>query len=341
MRKNYLITLLIVIVILLSACSKTSTQEEPTPTPLPTPIIPTKPTYTVQKGEIIRQIEFTGRVVPIFEEQLSFGINGRVDEVFVKKGDIVSKGQVLAQLDVGRMEYDLRRAEIGLEMAKLGLELTQLQTSKYTKGYDQLIQLKEKDVELAQLALEEIQNTIASSQIISPIDGKVLSLNMKVDDISEPYKPVITLADVSQLEISADPSNQFISDLVEDMTVAIASQTLNKDVISGKIRSLPYPYGSVTSSSSGDDSIRISLDTDPISSGYDLGDLVKVIVTLEKKDDVLWLPPQAIRTFEGRKFVVLQDGTGQRRNDVRLGIQTDDRVEILEGLSEGQTVIAP
>jgi multidrug efflux pump subunit AcrA (membrane-fusion protein) len=55
----------------------------------------------------------------------------------------------------------------------------------------------------------------------------------------------------------------------------------------------------------------------------------------------MWLPPQAIRRFEGRRFVVVQDAEGQRRVDVKVGITSDDRVEILEGLEEGQVVIAP
>ena len=71
-----------------------------------------------------------------------------------------------------------------------------------------------------------------------------------------------------------------------------------------------------------------------------LGELATVIITLEEKDDVLWLPPAALRTFQGRTFVVTQDEEGnQRRLDVRLGIESDDRVEILEGLEEGQTVV--
>ena len=46
----------------------------------------------------------------------------------------------------------------------------------------------------------------------------------------------------------------------------------------------------------------------------------------------LWLPPAALRTFQGRTFVVIEEANGQRRADVRLGIESDARVEILEGV---------
>ena len=64
-------------------------------------------------------------------------------------------------------------------------------------------------------------------------------------------------------------------------------------------------------------------------------------VVLEKRASALWLPPQAIRKYEGRQFVVVQDSDGQRRVDVKIGITSAGRVEILEGLEVGQIVIAP
>ena len=68
--------------------------------------------------------------------------------------------------------------------------------------------------------------------------------------------------------------------------------------------------------------------------------VLKQRFVLEEKLDALWLPPAAVRTFQGRNFVVVQDEDGsQRRVDVRLGIESEERVEILEGLERGQTVV--
>ncbi len=56
---------------------------------------------------------------------------------------------------------------------------------------------------------------------------------------------------------------------------------------------------------------------------------------------MLWVAPQAIRTYEGRNFVVVKTDSLPKRVDVRLGIKNEEQVEILEGLEEGQVVIAP
>jgi len=72
-----------------------------------------------------------------------------------------------------------------------------------------------------------------------------------------------------------------------------------------------------------------------------VGELIRVTVVVERRDNVLWVPPEAVRTFEGREFVVVRDGETQRRVDVEIGIRGDDRVEIEAGLTEGEIVVAP
>jgi multidrug efflux pump subunit AcrA (membrane-fusion protein) len=160
----------------------------------------------------------------------------------------------------------------------------------------------------------------------------------------EAYKPVVVVADLSELEISADIADKELSELVEGMAVQAWPVSAPGNVTEGSLRKLPYPYGNATDvkeTDKEDKTTRVALATSLEDIGLDLGDLVRVVVVLEEKDNVLWLPPQAIRNFEGRKFVVVKDGEGQRRVDVKVGITGDDRLEILEGLTEGQVVVAP
>jgi hypothetical protein len=52
--------------------------------------------------------------------------------------------------------------------------------------------------------------------------------------------------------------------------------------------------------------------------------VVKIHIVLGRKDNVLWLPPDAVRAFEGRRFVVVREGDRERRATVRVGIETAD-----------------
>jgi len=423
-------------------------EPEPTPTPIPTPIIPKKPTYVVQRGTVVKQLEFLARVAPVEEYRLFFRMGGYVKAVHVERGDAVTAGQILAELDVEDLHKQLAQAQVSLETAQLQLEEAQranaeqvaearialekaelrlakaraqdpspsvaiakvrleqaannvrlaqaaydrrasrpgaeaspeaLQLQRATQEYqiaqaeydlalqsqkthEYDVRMLEKDVELARMALERLEagvdpllvkavetnrltvdrlkSQVEAAQIISPIDGEIMSLSVYEGRSVDAFKPVIIVADTSNLELSAELTGSQMRDLAEGMECIIRLSTVPGQEWTGQIRRLPYPYGgggATTALDQEDTSTRVNFDA----RGLDLepGDLAKVIVVLERKDNVLYLPPQAIRTFEGRKFVVVKEGDGQRRVDVKVGIKSEDRVEILEGLEEGQVVI--
>ena len=154
--------------------------------------------------------------------------------------------------------------------------------------------------------------------------------------------PVATIADVSNLEVSAELVSNQMEGLSEGMVAAIFLTSRPGVTIAGTVRQLPYPYGSGGRGQTVEDmdkSTRVSIDDSSTDQPFQLGDLVRVTVELERKADVLWLPPQALRIFDGRRFAVLQDGDVQRRVDVTVGIETPERVEIESGLEEGQVVV--
>jgi len=82
-------------------------------------------------------------------------------------------------------------------------------------------------------------------------------------------------------------------------------------------------------------------DVSPEQGGYALGDRVIITAVLQQKDNILWLPPQAIRTVGGRTFIAVQEADGQKRIEIAPGLQTHDRVEITGNVSEGQVVVGP
>jgi multidrug efflux pump subunit AcrA (membrane-fusion protein) len=426
----------------------TTAVQQATPTPLPTPVVPEKPTYTVEQGTVLDTLDFTGRVSPILEQELFFKTDGYVDQVLVRRGDTIQEGDILAQLEISNLEEQLTQAQLALQTAEirlqkaikelednlleaqinlekaqlqlnqsqaendsaslisasvdlsraqervasaayeyqkardrhweseevldsyshilqqaeeelliaearyndtvatdntgnfdaraqqLDLQLAQLRVDQLERGVDPLLEL---DVEKARLDVAEIERQIADAQLIAPFTGEILSVNVRPGDRAEAFATVMVLADPGDLEITASLGAEQLEEMSIDQPAVIQLRNRPEEEFSGTVRSLPYPYGGgAVGEASEDDAARITPDT-PID--LELGDLANVTITLEKKDDALWLPPAAIRTFQGRTFVVIEENGVQRRVDVRLGIESDDRVEILEGLEAGQTVI--
>jgi len=497
LRKRFVVLLLLVT--LLSGCQGLfgrAVEEEPaTPTPIPTPIVPEKPTYVVQRGKIVNQLEFTGRISPVEEQRLYFKTGGYVKRVLVSRGDEVKAGDLLAELEnddllkqvsqaevtlsssqlrlngaeetlqrqVAQAEWSLLIAQTNLDKAKTANEeqiaeaeraleaaqirLAQLQPTSVDlellrlsweraknnlrnaqldrdavkgrpgspayaieqaevsvqngeiavreaelryqqalqpdaneddvrlkqieverakatleqaqEGVDPLLEIKVQqaqqemdwleegvdpvlvnDVSQARLTLERLQARVAEAQLVAPIDGQVLSVSIYDGRPIEAYKEAVIVADITATEVSADVYSSYLVDMIEGQKALISLRAYPDQTWQGVVRRLPYPYGSGGGSeglADADKSTRITLDDGP--SDLQLGDLVRVVIILEEKEDALWVPPEAIRTFQGRKFVIVQDGEQQRRVDVRVGIESQDRVEILEGLEEGMLIV--
>jgi multidrug efflux pump subunit AcrA (membrane-fusion protein) len=225
--------------------------------------------------------------------------------------------------------------------------LAELEVERLEGGVDPRL---EQAVAKAELDLLDLQAQITDTLILAPFDGEVTAVSTAAGKAIEGFKPVIVVADPSELEVTAELSSDDMKELSEGQSVMVVPVEFPGEEREGTIRSLPYPYGSGGSAAGLDEEDRAThLDVElgdlgPALSGaegVEPGDLVRVTVVLERKDDALWLPPAAIRTFEGRKFVVVQEGAGQRRVDVILGIESEERVEIVDGLEEGQVVIGP
>jgi multidrug efflux pump subunit AcrA (membrane-fusion protein) len=244
-------------------------------------------------------------------------------------------------------EIAIRQAETELEQLKQGVDpLLSIQVQQAQLALDRLEEGVDSalinDVNQAQLALERLQGHLANAQIVASVEGEVLSLSIQAARPVEAFKTVLIIADPALLEVSAELFNDQLDVITEGQR---ASVTLNADpthVWSGTVLRVPYPYGSgngVEGDANSDHSIRIGLEGDV--GGLRLGDPLQVSIALNEKDDALWLPPAAVRSYQGREFVIVQDGERQRRIDVELGIEGYDQVEVLRGLKEGQLVVAP
>lgn len=299
----------------------------------------------------------------------------------IKQGDVIAELEIdplerelkAAELELERaqvtlkeaertLEFDRKEAQTRLEIAQIKwkgmdadpnythaevnaqakeVELAQLEVDRLQEGISPLLT---GDVERAQYAVDKLKQQIAESQIIAPFDGILLSITLTPGTAATAYQSVATMADPATLEVSANLLGDQMQLLAEQMSVLIEPANRPGQQLQGTIRRLPYPYGSGGSGKTLEDkdkSTRVAFDDPSAAQAFSLGDLMNATAIVERKDNVLWVPPQAIRNFNGRRFAVVQDGDVQRRVDVKVGIQSEDRVEVKEGLQAGQTIVGP
>ncbi len=341
--------------LMLAGCGQGMAGTGATPTPLPTPV---RTTYIVQRGDIVINARLSGQVEPVAISSVAFAMEGHVAHVYVQPNEMVTKGQLLADLtelqDLEKRAVEIRRA---VRKAEIQLEIETQLLAKYRAeglpGYD--IRIQELQVELAEIALAEtlsqygledstnsldaIDAQLDQARVFAPVDGLIVSVTAPGRVVTKDTA-VCVIGDPDQLEVVAVPdraraAEQF-KQMFEGMPAGVTLDAKPDIQLTGKVIELPSPYGR----GPGNDAIvRIVLDQAPSLETYQSGDKVTVMIELANKKDILWLPPAAVHQVGGRTFVISDSGNGPQRIEIEIGVQTQDKVEILSGLKEGQVVI--
>jgi multidrug efflux pump subunit AcrA (membrane-fusion protein) len=229
-------------------------------------------------------------------------------------------------------QYQIDRLTIQLSLAQLAVD------SLDTTLDPQL----EADVDAAAQRIAELESLIETAVLAAPFDGTIAGLSMSPGRAILAGDTVGVIIDPAEIEVSANLQENQMQTLTEGLAVEIRPTGGPGQPVSGTIRHLPFPFGSSGGGAldSLDQSTRIQFDDMSAAfARYESGDRVNLSIVVSQHDDVLWLPPAAVRDFNGRKFVVVQTDGLEQRVDVELGIEGNGRVEILSGLEAGQTVV--
>jgi RND family efflux transporter MFP subunit len=343
------------LLLLLAGCGSGAAGSKATPTPLPTPV---RTTYTVQRGDILITARLSGQVEPVAVASVTFAMEGHVDHVYVQPNEMVTQGQLLADLlELGDLEKRAKEIRRAVDKAEIQLQIEQELLKKYkAEGYSVYdIRLQELQVQLAQIALEEvlsqyglddaansleaIEAQLDQARVFAPVDGLIVSVTVPGRTVTTDTA-VFVIGDPAQLEVVAIPDRSRAAEqfkqMFEGMPAVVTLDAKPGSTLSGKVTELPSPYGRGPSN---DSIVRIVLDQPPSLDTYQSGDKVTISIELANKKGVLWLPPAAVHQVGGRTFVISDSGNGPQRIEIEIGVQTQDKVEILSGLKEGQVVI--
>lgn len=254
----------------------------------------------------------------------------------ITKNDDASKKVQEAQRKLdsllqGKGNRDLVEAQRKVEAAQLALEEAK------TESFNAEL----KAVETAQRALEKAQKKVDDGRIVAPQNGELLALSISEGDTVTAFDPVVEIADPSNLEVAAELGAEQMKQLAEGQPAELSLLSRPDVILPAIIRQMPAPYGSGGSGAvqEKDRTTRfklLDLKGQQIEAGVTI---VKIKIVLEHKDNVLWLPPDAIRAFEGRRFVVVREGERERRVTIKTGIETEDKVEIVDGLEAGDIIV--
>lgn len=264
------------------------------------------------------------------EEDMTTEVSGTVEEIFVEPGAQIYKGEPILRLS--NPELDRRLRETELQLANAREELRQItdpdektvkqQELKVLQSYDSYLSAREKADSLS---------------VTSPIDGVVVKLSVSPgEELSsenlEQELVVISSFQQTELKISVDELD--INKLKMGQEAIVTADALPNVQLKGKIAGIAYE-GTTTNNITKYDVTLVVDYTEGIKGGMS----ATATILLDKKDNVLRVPAEAVTTVGGRSIVTaMVDGQPQVKQ-IETGLSTDRWVEVVNGLQEGEQIV--
>ncbi|WP_254450499.1 efflux RND transporter periplasmic adaptor subunit [Cohnella herbarum] len=297
------------------------------------PKISQKPEYAVKRGTLESKVSGSGKLMSEKEENLVFTEeNRRIVGVYVKAGDKVKKGQLLAELDAGDTESRILRKEIELEKAELDIKAAM----RDSQDNDEIMLRKQQlEYELMKQDLAELRKELAGLILTAPYDGTIVSFTAEKGDLAKAYEKVGKIADMSSLVVAVQFGSSDLASIAPGMETLVGINTAGDHA--GTVRRLPV--GSAGADEDSLDSYAL-IDLKKLPANVQHGTPLSASVIVERRENALYIPVAALRKQNSRNYVLVSNADGSKGEvDVELGVQTTTDVEIIKGLREGQKVV--
>lgn len=335
--KRLHITTALIAVAMLAGCGLLPKEVEEPPPPLNPPAKSVKEIYAVTRGEIVERVQLRAIVAPRQEAALMFKQDGRIKRRHVEAGQTVTQGQLLVELETGSLLAQAELARVGLERAELRLKQVREKAAVF-KGtmdpYEQ--QFLELDVRAARISLESLEVQLADTRLYAPFDGIVSDAQGHAGDQVSPYQTLITLQDPTNTVIKAEVDENILFRLAAGQRVQVQLTELGDKPVDGKLVAVPSALDPTPPPGR---NRQVQIELQQPADGLGLGSIGRAWVVLQAKQGALILSNNAIRSYAGRKYVIVVDGDSKREADIITGIVGELESEIQKGLTEGQKVM--
>jgi macrolide-specific efflux system membrane fusion protein len=311
-------------------------------------------TEAVTRRDIASSVQATGviRAKTGAEVKVGARISGRVEKLYANIGDVVKKGQVIAQLEQEDLKAKVNEAKMNLQVVEANLELSQKNLQRmqnlYAKDYvaKDMVDLVERDYKAAVAQANQIRETIRFNEtqmsyanIYAPISGVIASVTTQqgetVSASSLNVPTFVTIVDLNRLEIYAYVDETDIGKIKPGLDAIFTVDSFPDKDFKGKVTAI-YPKATIQDNVVYYITI-ISIDNPEGKLKPDM--TVNATIYLNKRENVLAVPNKAIKREGGRKVVTVLENNKPVQKAVRTGWKDSVYTEVVEGLKEGDKVV--
>ena len=281
-----------------------------------------------------------GTVSPRTEIAARARIGGTVVELLVSEGDSVTAGQRIATIRDDKLGFQIAAidAQIAALKAQLGTAETELTRGEAliqrgvatAQQVDQLrtaVDVTRGQIAAAQAEREVVVQQAAEGDVLTPEDGRVLTVPVTRNAVVLAGEPVATIGS-GGLFLRLSVPERHAAMLVEGATIRVGT---GDGATEGRLAKV-YPEisgGRVTA----------DVEVAGLPAGFVNARLPVELPVGERQ--ALLVPAAAVATRSGIDFVTVMEGGAEVARAVVTGATAGDRIEVLTGLSAGDEVVVP
>jgi len=259
-------------------------------------------------------------------------VPGLLTALPVFPGDKVSQGQTLLKLDDNLLLAELQKAQATLNQTKVDYRRLKDLAPRNLASESEVAQAKTLH-EIAEADLHLKQTELAHSTIKAPIPGVISQRLAEPGDVIPLHTHLLTLLDTSSLKAEIQLSELLLPLVQMGNTVDISIDALSGQTFSGTIKRI-YPD---IDKNTRQGTIEISLN--PVPEGALAGQFCRVTIHTQSQSRLM-IPYDTIRQDKKGAFVFALKENQAHRVNIITGIQQGEFIEVLDGLTDQQTIIS-
>jgi RND family efflux transporter MFP subunit len=308
------------------------------------PVRKTPVTTAQAVTERVEAVETTvGRLEATAAPALAAETSGRVVRLLVDGGSVVSKGQVLAELDGEPQRLAVASARATVERLEALLANQQRTVKRYEELRSRAVsesmleeavaQQSARQAELndARARLAEAEYRLDRTHIRSPADAIVERRLISVGDFVSPGTPIVTIVGMEHMRVVLPFPERLSGQLRTGLPVTLEQPARPGDPVTGTIGEVRPMVG--TNNRAVEALVELPVRTD-----WPPGGSVTAHVVLAARDGVVVPAASVVRRPAGDVVYVLQ-GDKVAERQVTIGIRTSERAEVLSGIAAGETIV--
>jgi len=305
----------------------------------------------VQAGQVLLQLDDAEAAASLRQA------DGRVAEAAARLGQLkgvsgrqASEALRQAELRVAQAEEDAVRArtlgdagagsrqsveeaERAVEVARSQRDAARAQATASAGGPDERLALAVLAQAEAARALATVR--LGEMRLLAPAAGQVVARDAEPGDVAQAGRALLAMTLDGPLELSAQVDEKNLALLATGQAATASADAFPDQPFTAAV-GLIAP---AVDAARGTVEVRFRVPAPPVTLRADM--TVTVDVEVGRKASGLVVPVEALRDATGRPWVLAVAGGRAERRAVKLGLRGDALVEVLEGLREGEAVVAP